>query len=331
MLSRNQRSAFTLVELLVVIAIIGILIGMLLPAVQQVREAARRMQCLNNCKQQVLALHNYHSAFEEFPPGAQPNRQNNAVRWGVGWQFLVFPYLEQQAMYNNTAQQFNVNSAGYWELYDGKTFSAYVCPSSPIDALLEGGPVDGGMTQRSHYYGLAGAVDDTADGGTFVERRNRPSKSTRGIISGGGLLLQNQTVNIESAKDGTSNTAITGEAANFLPDAAGQQVRPNQGLGIWISSGNNQVIDGSNTDPLEAGNLFGVHTITTIRYALNHGDGSLEGVVPGGYNNGLHSAHPGSVNVSYADGSSHSIDDSINLLTLKQLATRDDGLVLESF
>ncbi|MDB2686106.1 DUF1559 domain-containing protein [Mariniblastus sp.] len=320
--NRHHNRGFTLVELLVVIAIIGILIGMLLPAVQQVREAARRVNCLNNIKQQGLAFHMYHDTASEFPVGAK-----NTAKWGVGWQIQLLPHLEQTALYDATDQRFNSFSAGYGTTYNNVLVSAFACPSSPIEALLEGGFSKNAETsQRSHYYGLAGAVDDTSDGGTFIERRNRPSNS-RGIISGGGLSLLNQGVRIADASDGTSNTAIVGESSNWLIDASQAKVRPNQGLGLCVSTNGGGVVDGSNV-----GNFNNaVHTLTTIRYPLNHGDGSLEGVGIGNFNNGLTSAHTGGVNVCYADGSSHFINDSINITTLKHLVTRDDGNVLGKF
>ena len=324
MIAKTQKSAFTLVELLVVIAIIGILIGMLLPAVQQVREAARRTECLNNVRQQGLAMHNYHSAFDNFPSGAQPNLANRR-RWGVGWQFQLFPFLEQSALFNMTSPQFNAFSAGYGPIYDGKVIPGFVCPSAPFDALLDGGVLGATQSQRSHFYGLAGAVDDTADGGTFSESRNRPSNN-RGIISGGGTLLLNSSINIGSISDGTSNTAIIGECSDFVTDAAGLQIRPNQGLAIHIGTNSNQTVEESTALLNNA-----VHTLTTIRYPINHGDGSLEGVGDGNFNNGLISAHPGGANVCYGDGSCHVLNDDMDLTTLKVLVTRDDGVVLDSF
>src|SRR5215831_2649498 len=98
----SRRKAFTLIELLVVIAIIAILIGLLLPAVQKVREAANRSKCSNNLKQIVTALHAYHSAEGRFPPG--DNRSN-----GLGFHVYILPYIEQENLY----KQFNLTATSY--------------------------------------------------------------------------------------------------------------------------------------------------------------------------------------------------------------------------
>ena len=98
MLKKHDTKAFTLVELLVVIAIIGILIALLLPAVQAAREAARRMQCTNNLKNLGLALHNYHGTLGSFPPAFETRDETGAVKGGWAWGVYAMPYIEQSSI-----------------------------------------------------------------------------------------------------------------------------------------------------------------------------------------------------------------------------------------
>ena len=161
-------SGFTLVELLVVIAIIGILVALLLPAVQAAREAARRTHCINNFKQIGVAMHNYHTALRTFPPGmaifqitdpqfATPPPPFN----GLGWSGLILPYLESQAVYD----LFDYSIEPY-EIFSGTNTEAgalriatYVCPSDPYDGLVEVGTDDG--VPYSWWKTNAGAVADS--------------------------------------------------------------------------------------------------------------------------------------------------------------------------
>ena len=177
----NKRRAFTLVELLVVIAIIGILIGMLLPAVQAVREAARRTQCLNKSKQQALAMHNYESAFMHLPPAWNGTGNDlafngdsgefitpfvtNGLKQSYGWQTFILPFMEQEAIH----AQFNLNQA--WAQTqvnlspDGvapstRRLDIYRCPSDlEQDTGHENysGP-NGELNARSSYVICIGAI-----------------------------------------------------------------------------------------------------------------------------------------------------------------------------
>src|SRR6185369_11197651 len=112
-LRRRARAGFTLIELLVVIAIIAILIGLLLPAVQKVREAAARLQCQNNLKQIGLALHTHHDARGSFPPGGMQTGQNGTPCYS-NWAIEILPYVEQSALYSRYNQTLlNTDTANY--------------------------------------------------------------------------------------------------------------------------------------------------------------------------------------------------------------------------
>ncbi|HEU5116922.1 MAG TPA: DUF1559 domain-containing protein, partial [Isosphaeraceae bacterium] len=129
-MTRPGRSGFTLIELLVVIAIIGVLIALLLPAVQAAREAARRAQCVNNLKQLGLGLHNYESVAGTLPPAVVLAGQGSTVGWWGGWSVhgRILPFLEQGAAFNS------INFAVHYEALPnttvaGMTLSTYLCPS----------------------------------------------------------------------------------------------------------------------------------------------------------------------------------------------------------
>jgi prepilin-type N-terminal cleavage/methylation domain-containing protein/prepilin-type processing-associated H-X9-DG protein len=199
----DRRPGFTLIELLVVIAIIAILIGLLLPAVQKVREAANRARCTNNLKQMGLALHAYHDANGVFPAG---------VRTGAG-NFLSFhvhilPYLEQSNLY----QQFNFNAP-----YDNPTNLAlglvlvpnYRCPTATQLYTQYGtGEWSGGQpTLTHHYYGVAGPLGTNPQTGQPYQFRttNQGNEATQGILGMGSK------VRLTDITDGTSNTLLLGE------------------------------------------------------------------------------------------------------------------------
>ena len=189
---RRRRAAFTLIELLVVIAIIAILIGLLLPAVQRIREAANRLQCTNNLKQLCLALHSYENAFGSFPPAY--NGKNFAVGWG--WGSLVLPFLEQQPLYNQlgvpTATFGNGNDSAPATELSQTSLSVFVCPSD-TGPLLN---VSKGENGKSNYRGVCGACTPI----TFIVD-----------FDYGGVLFQNSRTRLLDITDGASNTLVLGE------------------------------------------------------------------------------------------------------------------------
>jgi prepilin-type N-terminal cleavage/methylation domain-containing protein/prepilin-type processing-associated H-X9-DG protein len=194
--STRSPAGFTLIELLVVIAIIAVLIGLLVPAVQQVRESANRTQCANNLKQIGLALHDYAGTFKVFPPGYRGQYYN--VGWG--WAALTLPFLEQRPLYNqlglpNTVMA-NVVSPNY---YPPNSLSQTILPVfiCPTDTGPDLNPFKNNHA-KSNYRGICGPYIPTFD---------IPDTDY------GGMLFQNSRVKVTDVRDGTSNTIIVGECA----------------------------------------------------------------------------------------------------------------------
>jgi prepilin-type N-terminal cleavage/methylation domain-containing protein len=218
-----RRQAFTLIELLVVIAIIAVLIGLLLPAVQKVREAAARTQCMNNLKQIGLAMHNYHDAYGTFPAGVT-KQQNTDYNYLVNWGLLILPYLEQ----GNLANQYNYTLLA-WDPANQPvrqtTLKVYSCPSDPnVGQIIEPStwyPTDPGPCAEGSYRGVAGTVngyanswweewpvptDDWTQGGDYKTRYGRGPLH---LVQPGYAPANAEK--ITSITDGTSNTLLVGE------------------------------------------------------------------------------------------------------------------------
>jgi prepilin-type N-terminal cleavage/methylation domain-containing protein/prepilin-type processing-associated H-X9-DG protein len=190
--SRRQRAdAFTLVELLVVIAIIGVLVALLLPAVQAAREAARRVSCLNNVAQLGLSLHNYEFHFETLPSGViNPDGpiRNEPQGIHVSWIVQVLPYLEQNTLYKKIDQAAGVYAEAN-AVARAQPISILNCPTSPLPYVNESG-----KTAHSSYAGCHHGVEAP------IDKDNH------------GLLFLNSKVRYSQIDDGTTNTILVSEA-----------------------------------------------------------------------------------------------------------------------
>lgn len=243
MAGRGERRGFTLIELLVVIAIIGLLIALLLPAVQQAREAARRTHCRNNLKQLGLALHNYHDSHDQFPPAIvfsslkyASNAAADRQTWNVGTTgfVLLLPYLDQGPLY----QQWDLNAASTNARRSGiqanvlpfsgggltmpnltlsqQRLAAFVCPSDtgPTHLTYAGGATDYLTTNAAIAHYVFAGGDQTEESRSYPLAGTLPFHLPSGgpIVPGHGALGGDRSARIAEVTDGLSSTVLMGES-----------------------------------------------------------------------------------------------------------------------
>jgi prepilin-type N-terminal cleavage/methylation domain-containing protein/prepilin-type processing-associated H-X9-DG protein len=293
---------FTLIELLVVIALIAVLVGLLLPAVQASREAARRAECVNNLKQIGLALQNYHSAHNVLPPGYVSNFDANGVDTGPGWGWatLQLPFIEASPLY--AAINLSIAIEKPASSTTRVTMLSYsLCPSDPsrtpwtaTQRDLMGVPTTPiCQVAKSNYVGVYGTSDPDLDGD--------------------GLFFRNSGIGFPDITDGTSQTLAIGERSQRL------------GPATWTGS-----VTGAVLFPENIG-IGAPRTEGSPGMVLGHAGGRLGPGNPGGEVNQFYSLHAGGgVNFVFADGHVAYLKTTMSYPTFRALATRAGGEVVSA-
>ncbi|MFO0890736.1 MAG: DUF1559 domain-containing protein [Isosphaeraceae bacterium] len=309
----RSRRAFTLIELLVVIAIIGVLVALLLPAVQSAREAARRASCTNNLKQIGLAMHNYHSALDAFPPGyvsrtsdGKPQSPETGPGWG--WGTMILEQLEQRALFAAANFSLPIAATGSLTVRTGR-LAVYLCPSAsggPEGLVLypDGDPGGGrpivADLSPAHYVGSAGQYD--------------PGNSA---ANNNGLFYRNSSIGQRDIRDGLSQTLMVGERSPNVAEATWVGAIPGIGLCTnprWpirdCEPANVMVLAHTGPSPDQA-------WVDVPNYK---GAGADD----------FWSLHPGGANFLFSDGSVRFIKETVDPRIFSFLSTRAGGEVVSS-
>ncbi len=283
---RTRRSGFTLVELLVVIAIIGVLVALLLPAVQSARESARRMSCQNNIRQIAIAVHNYHDINKSLPPAST----NPALSGSSGFA-AILPFIEQASIYSQyDFSKGNSDPANLAAV--SQRIKAYICPSCFFVRKVPSGDCDANSRAPGTYAFSVGSGDPYGSGGV----------PTNGAIMTAG----SQLTNFATITDGTSNTFLAGEAhwgfRDYLFTSGNCAGQARGGFSYWAS-------------PYPLATAFS--TKGPFNPQSMNGD-SLRLT-------NFRSSHVNGVNMTMVDGSVQFIITNIDHAILDSLATRDGG------
>ena len=307
--ARSRFRGFTLVELLVVIAIIGILVALLLPAIQAAREAARRSQCANNMKQIGMALHNYHDTLKSFPIG---HRTGVAT---ANWRVALFPYMELSSLYD----RLNIN-----DVYSSADLSklilpSWTCPSLALPSTQPSSWVTWWVNNNHMvpaYQGIMGAYPDPSGAASYS------ASNYGGWWCNNGMLLWNESTKLADCTDGTANTIIVAEQSGPVGTADFR----NGYYTSWGGCSNGSARGVSTCGTAGCGDLWGLG-LTCNAYAINSRTAAAGAGTSYGGNTILNSAHPGGISVLLTDASVRFVGESVDFNMYQRACARNDGSV----
>jgi prepilin-type N-terminal cleavage/methylation domain-containing protein/prepilin-type processing-associated H-X9-DG protein len=348
----RRRRGFTLIELLVVIAIIAILIALLVPAVQKVRDAAANTQCANNLKQLALACHNYHDAWKSFPPAVLMQKgltmTSGASNFGPNWVVLIAPYIEQGTLYTPAVQtsvnNYMTNGDANWRAIGSDVLTVMICPfdagrySSVYAGTIPNPPTGLPWAHGNYACNAAGIHQDEAEpgGGSNIGWLSTlagysPAFSSSGDFGGpvpngthcGGVMCINWGVMLANIADGSSQTVLLGEVRT------GAWLQAADPRGLWaVGMPGSSVISGAaswdctspNDSNSESDDVDGCTANNTTEHM---------GCCPGCpfQQANVRSRHPGWVsNVAMCDGTVRPVQLTINQAIWWAMLGRDDGI-----
>ncbi len=293
------RKGFTLIELLVVIAIIGIIIGLILPAVQKSRDAASRMNCVGHLKQIGLAVLNYHDATKVFPPGYTSSFDSNGNDLGPGWGWNAYllPYMEEQALFSKINFSLPIEAPVHTFLRSA-SLKLLLCPTVDAPQSFPVGP----KTTLGVLTSTLCDLPSSSYTGNFG--------ITEPGIDGEGIFFRNSKLSLTDISDGTSNTLLAGERSSKYSETT------------WVGS-----VTGSKFST-PTGSPLAFELNEPANFILSHVGEMINGAVTPLEINHFSSNHPGIVNYLFADGHVKALSSAVDYKLLKAIATRDGGEAL---